>query len=104
MNKEILIVAEAVSNEKQVPREKIFEALEYAIASATKKKNEGEIEVRVSIHRDTGDFDTFRRWQVIPDDQPQENPFAEMTLSACAAGNTPDGDLQITALSISMSK
>ncbi|GAA0355581.1 transcription termination factor NusA [Bowmanella denitrificans] len=82
MNKEILLVAEAVSNEKQVPREKIFEALEYAIASATKKKNEGEIEVRVSIHRDTGDFDTFRRWRVTPDDQPQENPFAEITLSA----------------------
>ncbi|GAB3014807.1 transcription termination factor NusA [Bowmanella dokdonensis] len=82
MNKEILLVAEAVSNEKQVPREKIFEALEFAIASATKKKNEGEIEVRVSINRETGDFDTFRRWRVIPDDQPQENPFAEMTLSA----------------------
>ena len=82
MNKEILLVAEAVSNEKQVPREKIFEALEFAIASATKKKNEGEIEVRVCIDRETGDFDTFRRWQVIPDDQEQENPFAEMTLSA----------------------
>ena len=82
MNKEILLVAEAVSNEKQVPREKIFEALEYAIASATKKKNEGEIEVRVSIDRNTGDFDTFRRWLVIPDDQPQENPYAEMTISA----------------------
>ena len=82
MNKEILLVAEAVSNEKQVPREKIFEALEFAIASATKKKNEGEIEVRVSIDRETGDFDTFRRWQVIEDDQEQENPFAEMTLSA----------------------
>ncbi len=82
MNKEILLVAEAVSNEKQVPREKIFEALEFAIASATKKKNEGEIEVRVSIDRTSGDFDTFRRWQVIPDDQEQENPFAEMTLSA----------------------
>lgn len=82
MNKEILLVAEAVSNEKQVPREKIFEALEFAIASATKKKNEGEIEVRVEIDRDTGDFDTFRRWVVIPDDQEQENPFAEITLSA----------------------
>ena len=82
MNKEILLVAEAVSNEKQVPREKIFEALEFAIASATKKKNEGEIEVRVSIDRETGDFDTFRRWEVIPDDQEQENPFAEMTISA----------------------
>lgn len=82
MSKEILLVAEAVSNEKQVPREKIFEALEYALASATKKKNTGDIEVRVSIDRETGDFDTFRRWMVIEDDQPQENPFAEITLSA----------------------
>lgn len=82
MNKEILLVAEAVSNEKQVPREKIFEALEFAIASATKKKNEGEIEVRVSIDRETGDFDTFRRWLVLADDEPQENPYAEISLSA----------------------
>lgn len=82
MNKEILLVAEAVSNEKQVPREKIFEALEFAIASATKKKSEGEIEVRVAIDRETGSFDTFRRWLVIADDQHQENPFAEMTISA----------------------
>lgn len=82
MNKEILLVAEAVSNEKQVPREKIFEALEFAIASATKKKNEGEIEVRVSIDRETGDFDTFRRWMVTEDDHVQENPYAEITISA----------------------
>lgn len=82
MNKEILLVAEAVSNEKQVPKEKIFEALEFAIASATKKKAEGEIEVRVSIDRETGAFDTFRRWMVTPDDQEQENPRAEITLSA----------------------
>lgn len=82
MNKEILLVAEAVSNEKQVPREKIFEALEFAIASATKKKSEGEIEVRVAIDRETGSFDTFRRWLVIADDQVQENPFAQMTISA----------------------
>ncbi|MEM0909399.1 MAG: transcription termination factor NusA [Pseudomonadota bacterium] len=82
MNKEILLVAEAVSNEKQVPREKIFEALEYALASATKKKNHGDIEVRVEIDRATGDFDTFRRWLVIEDEQPQENPYAEITFSA----------------------
>ena len=82
MSKEILLVAEAVSNEKQVPRESIFEALEFALATATKKKNQGEIEVRVSIDRSTGDFDTFRRWLVIEDDQEQENPYAEMTLSA----------------------
>ena len=82
MNKEILLVAEAVSNEKQVPREKIFEALEFAIASATKKKNEGEIEVRVSIDRESGNFDTFRRWLVVADDHEQENPMAEMSISA----------------------
>jgi transcription termination/antitermination protein NusA len=92
MNKEILLVAEAVSNEKQVPREKIFEALEYAIASATKKKNHGDIEVRVSIDRETGDFDTFRRWKVIPDDQPQENPYAELTLSAA---QVEEPDIQV---------
>ncbi|MDG2098048.1 MAG: transcription termination factor NusA [Glaciecola sp.] len=82
MSKEILLVAEAVSNEKQVPKEKIFEALEIALSTATKKKNSGEIEVRVAIDRVTGDFDTFRQWLVIADDQEQENPYAEMTLSA----------------------
>jgi N utilization substance protein A len=92
MNKEILLVAEAVSNEKQVPREKIFEALEFAIASATKKKNEGEIEVRVSIDRETGGFDTFRRWLVVADDHEQENPMAEMSLSA-AQMDEPDKQL-----------
>lgn len=47
MNKEILAVVEAVSNEKALPREKIFEALESALATATKKKYEQEIDVRV---------------------------------------------------------
>ena len=82
MAKEILLVVDAVSNEKSVPREKIFQALEFALAAATKKKNEGDIEVRVSIDRKTGAYETFRRWQVIPDDQVQEHPFREMTLSA----------------------
>ena len=61
MNKEILAVVEAVSNEKALPREKIFEALESALATATKKKYEQEIDVRVEIDRKSGDFDTFRR-------------------------------------------
>jgi N utilization substance protein A len=82
MSKEILLVAEAVSNEKQVPKEKIFEALEFALASATKKKSEGNIEVRVAINRETGAFDTFRRWMVVADDIVQENPFAKITISA----------------------
>lgn len=83
MNKEILLVAEAVSNEKAVPREKIFEALESAIAIATKKKYEGDIEVRVSIDRKTGDFVTYRRWKVVEDSGAGlENPFSEIGLEA----------------------
>jgi transcription termination/antitermination protein NusA len=82
MAKEILLVVDAVSNEKSVPREKIFQALEYALAAATKKKNEGDIEVRVAIDRKTGAYETFRRWMVIPDDQAQEHPYREITLSA----------------------
>jgi N utilization substance protein A len=84
MAKEILLVAEAVSNEKAVPREKIFEALEFALATATKKKHDGDIEVRVSIDRKTGEYDTFRRWMVVnpQEDGSLENPFAEITLEA----------------------
>ncbi|MDB2387312.1 transcription termination factor NusA [Shewanella sp.] len=83
MNKEILLVAEAVSNEKGVPREKIFEALEIALATATKKKYEGDIEVRVEIDRKTGGYETFRRWMVVEDTgEPLENPFREITLEA----------------------
>ncbi|MER2492292.1 transcription termination factor NusA [Catenovulum sediminis] len=83
MNKEILLVAEAVSNEKAVPREKIFQALESAIAMATKKKYEGDIEVRVSIDRKTGDFITFRRWKVVEDSgNGLEHPYAEIGLEA----------------------
>ncbi|BGI50983.1 MAG: transcription termination factor NusA [Arsenophonus endosymbiont of Ceratovacuna japonica] len=65
MNKEILAVVEAVSNEKSLPREKIFEAIEIALATATRKKYEQDIDIRVSIDRKTGNFDTFRRWLVV---------------------------------------
>ncbi|CAL4043354.1 Transcription termination/antitermination protein NusA [Buchnera aphidicola (Anoecia corni)] len=65
MNKEILAVVEAVSNEKSLPREIIFETLELALATATKKKYEQEIEVRVSINRKNGSFLTFRRWLIV---------------------------------------
>ena len=82
MNKEILLVVDAVSNEKAVPREKIFQALETALATATKKKYEGDIEVRVTIDRKTGDFDTFRRWQVVEGDGIMQNPYREISLDA----------------------
>ncbi|CCG85725.1 transcription termination factor NusA [Erwinia piriflorinigrans] len=79
MNKEILAVVEAVSNEKSLPREKIFEALESALATATKKKYEQEIDVRVSIDRKSGDFDTFRRWLIVDE---VTLPTREITLEA----------------------
>jgi N utilization substance protein A len=63
MNKEILLVVDAVSNEKGVDKEVIFEALEAALASATRKKHGEEWDVRVAINRKTGDYDTFRRWK-----------------------------------------
>ena len=82
MSKEILLVVDAVSNEKALPRESIFEAMETALETATKKKYEGDIAVRVCIDRISGEFDTFRRWLIIEDDEVMENPFAEISLSA----------------------
>jgi len=78
MNKEILMVVDAVSNEKGVDKEIIFEALEAALASATRKKYGEEIDVRVAINRKTGDYDTFRRWKVFADDSTElESPDKE---------------------------
>ena len=74
MSKEILLVVEAVSNEKGVDKGIIFEAIEAALATASKKRYEGDIDVRVSIDRDSGDYATFRRWEVIADDAEHEFP------------------------------
>lgn len=79
MNKEILAVVEAVSNEKALSREKIFEALECALATATKKKHTLDIDVEVKIDRKTGDYDTFRRWLVVDE---VTQPVREITLEA----------------------
>ncbi|MDN3640892.1 transcription termination factor NusA [Simiduia curdlanivorans] len=68
MNKEILLVAEAVSNEKGVDRDVIFEAIEIALATATKKRYEEESDIRVVINRKDGSYETFRRWLVVADD------------------------------------
>ena len=69
MSKEILLVVDAVSNEKGVSKDVIFGALEAALASAARKLSEEERDVRVSIDRTTGEYETFRRWQVIDDDE-----------------------------------
>ncbi len=85
MSKEILYVVDAVSNEKGIEKEVIFEAIESALASATRKKSGKDIEVRVDIDRETGEYDTYRRWMVIDpsnEETPMENPLAEITLEA----------------------
>jgi N utilization substance protein A len=81
MNRQILEVVEAVSNEKGVAREIIFEALEAALASATRRKHGEDIEVRVAIDRKTGEYETFRRWKVFADDSTElEVPEHELRL------------------------
>ena len=83
MSKEILLVVDAVSNERGIEREIIVTAIEAALAAATKKRHGGEIDVRVDIDRSTGDYNTYRRWQVIDDsEQPMEHPESEITLAA----------------------
>ena len=79
MNKQILEVVEAVSNEKGVAREIIFEALEAALASATRRKHGDDIDVRVEIDRKSGEYSTFRRWKVFADDS-TELEFPEREL------------------------
>ena len=70
MSKEILMVVDAISNEKGVPRDVIFEAVEAALASASRKRFENEeANVRVRIDRRTGEYDTFRYWTVVEDDE-----------------------------------
>ncbi len=94
MNKEILYVVDAVSNEKGVDREIIFEAIEAALATATRKKQGKDIDVRVQIDRASGEYDTFRRWQVCEEleDGGLENPLKETTLEAA---QVEDPDIQI---------
>jgi len=81
MSKEIMMVVDAVSNERGVDKEVIFEALEAALASATRKKYGEEWDVRVAISRKTGHYDTFRRWKVFADDSRElEVPDRELRL------------------------
>jgi len=69
MTKEILLVAEAVSNEKGVSEDIIFEAIELALATATKKRYDEEADIHVTIDRESGDYVTVRQWLVVPDDE-----------------------------------
>lgn len=82
MNKEILLVVDAVSNEKGVDKGVIFDALESALAMATRKRHGGKMDVRVKIDRNSGDYEAFRRWVVLDDDDPEfESPDHQILLS-----------------------
>src|SRR5690348_13614012 len=90
MNKEILLVVEAVSNEKGVDSEVIFRAIEAALEMATKKRAGVDLNVKVTINRKTGDYTTARRWLVIDDEKEDEegdDGLTTLTLSAARQRN-----------------
>ena len=80
MSREILLLVDALAREKNVSKDIVFGALELALASATKKRIHDEADVRVSIDRNSGSFESFRRWQVVPDNE-YVNEFLEIPLS-----------------------
>ena len=82
MNKQILEVVSAVSIEKDVDKEIIFEALEEAISSATKKLIGESSLVSVKINRDTGDYETFREWDIVDEDEFEDESFQILKANA----------------------
>ncbi len=88
-NNEILLMVEVVSREKDLEKDVIFSAIEAALATATKKWHPGDIDARVSIHTDTGDYDSYRVWEVIDDDAELESADRQIPLSE-ARENYPD--------------
>ncbi|NOX77211.1 MAG: transcription termination/antitermination protein NusA [Gammaproteobacteria bacterium] len=89
-SKEILMVVDAVSNEKGIDTETIFQAIESALATASKKLSGTEIDARVVIDRVTGEYDTFRRWEIFEDDSEDfEDPDTQIKLTYALKKN-PD--------------
>jgi len=85
MSKEILLVVEAISNEKGVDERVILEAIEAALESATRKRYTEEVDVKVTIDRKTGEYSTVRRWEVVPDDAEGVEPSRQIILSEALA-------------------
>jgi len=78
MSRDILLLVDALAHEKNVDKEVVFSAVEYALASATKKRFTEDADVRVQVDRDTGEYESFRRWTLLTDDEALENPGAQM--------------------------
>jgi N utilization substance protein A len=80
MNREMLMLVDAISREKNVERDVVFGAVEAALAQATKKLYAGDVDIRVALNRDTGAYETFRRWHVVPDEAGLQLPDQEILL------------------------
>ncbi|MFG6487948.1 transcription termination factor NusA [Roseateles sp. BYS78W] len=80
MNREMLMLVDAISREKSVERDVVFGAVEAALASASKKIYGGEADIRVAVDRDSGEYETFRRWHVVPNEAGLQNADAEILL------------------------
>ena len=93
-NKEILLVVDAVSNEKGIERQIIFEAIEQALATASKKLSEKDIDTRVCIDQKSGNYDTFRRWEVIDDEVEMEFPDKQI-YQDIAQEKYPDREINV---------
>src|SRR3982750_3978870 len=88
MNRDLLDFVDAIAREKSVDLEVVFAAGEAALASASKKLHGGEVDMRVSVDRETGDYETFRRWHVVPNEPGLQLPDSE-TLLLGALGHIP---------------
>ncbi len=89
MNRELLMLVDAISREKSVDMEVVFGAVESALASASKKLHGGEVDIRVTVDRETGEYETFRRWHVVPNEAGLQLPDSEILLFE-AAEQIPD--------------
>ena len=91
MSREVLLLVDALAHEKNVEKEVIFIALELALASATKKRFQDDVDVRVEIDRDDGEYQSFRRWQLVAEDA-LENPAAQITADDPRAAGLNEGE------------
>ena len=81
MSREILLLVDALAREKNVPKETVFGALESALAMATKKLfAEDDVDIRVAVDRETGEYDAYRRWLVVPDEAGLQEPGHQIIL------------------------
>jgi len=92
MSREVLLLVDALAREKNVDKDVVFGALEAALASATKKRFEEDVDIRVHIDRESGEHETFRRWLVVPDEQGLQEPDKEILLFEAREQND---DMQI---------